>query len=255
MGPALRTDYEDIAERYDQDRAHWTIPKDDVVPSLLDERTDASIAVLDVGCGTGIYLAAQRTYFADQPVRWFGVDPSEAMLAAARGKADGFAVARATAERLPVGDAQIDYLFSSFVFHHVEDKPSALDEFARVLRRGGRLRIRNMDPWGMEQSWVYRFFPKTRVLDDARFWPGSRHRAELEQRGFHVVLDVERLSEPTAIGEALVRAESRAISQLAILDDESYSAGVQAMRTLAVEQPDLVFEDENTLLTVTASKT
>src|SRR5687767_7071460 len=58
---AVRTDYERLADRYDEDRAGWSIPRDEVVDELLASRR--SVRVLDLGCGTARWLVAQREAF------------------------------------------------------------------------------------------------------------------------------------------------------------------------------------------------
>lgn len=259
LSGSLRTDYDSIAERYDADRAHrpdggiWTIPADDMIALLLKERD--SIDVLDVGCGTGNYLLAQKRAFADASVRWSGVDASFAMLATARAKLPSVMLARAHAERLPFRGETVDYVYSSFAFHHFTDKPAALDEIARVVGSGGRVRIRNMDPWHMESSWGYRFFPETRALDDRRFWPIEKLKAEIERRGFRAEASVSVEPDSLSAAEALERAERRVISQLAILDDQSYASGVDRLRGLAQKDPDAAIESESARIVLTATKT
>lgn len=54
--------------------------------------------MLDVGCGTGSWLAAQARAFAERGASWFGVDPSDAMLARARAKLPQAALHTAPAE-------------------------------------------------------------------------------------------------------------------------------------------------------------
>lgn len=192
--------------------------------------------MLDVGCGTGLYLRAQAAHLADAPIRWFGVDPSSQMLANAFAKAPELRLIRAGAEALPIATGAIDYVYSSFCFHHFTDKDAALDEFTRVLAPTGRLRIRNMDPWGQDEWWLYRFFATTRQSDHERFWPVDRLAKALEDRGFDVDahIEVEQVSRTAA--DALDEAERRVISQLAILDDAPYDDGIARLRALPPDQ-------------------
>lgn len=231
----LRTNYDQIAGKYDIDRRQWVIGPDKVVTALLAEgRTD--LRVLDVGCGTGLYLCAQQQHIGDAQVRWFGVDPSSQMLANAVAKAPELCVAQARAEALPVASGSIDYAYTSFVFHHVTDKDAALDEITRVLSADGRFRMRNMDPWGQQQWWLYRFFSGAWENDNQRFWPVERIRTALERRGFTVdaEVSVEQVSRTAA--DALDEAERRVISQLAILDDASYEEGIARLRAMPPDE-------------------
>ena len=89
-GTAMKkTDYTRIAPIYDQAAVRHDIPVD----AELAARVDAGRveAVLDVACGTGNYLRVQREAHARAPIRWHGLDASEAMLARARDKLLGTA--------------------------------------------------------------------------------------------------------------------------------------------------------------------
>ncbi|HEX8205992.1 MAG TPA: methyltransferase domain-containing protein [Solirubrobacteraceae bacterium] len=103
--------------------------------------------VLDVGCGTGFYVAELlEDVGPDGAVT--GVDPSAPMLTVARERCAGapnvtFAEGAATA--LPVEDASFDAAVSVQVLEYVEDVDAALRELRRVLRPGGRLVVWDVD--------------------------------------------------------------------------------------------------------------
>ena len=188
----MRTDYEQLAARYDDDRARWSVPRDDVIDELLAVMgSGSSVRVLDLGCGTGRWLAAQREFFVDRTVEWLGVDPSSAMLAEANAK--GLAnILRARAEELPLPDASIDYVASNYTFHHFSDKESALDEMHRVLTRCGVFRVNNIEPAAAEGWWLYEFFPEAIAIDADRFWQASRIAEALQARQFEQVPERSR---------------------------------------------------------------
>jgi len=244
---APRTDYESIASSYDEDRKQWEIPRDDVIAAAFVTGA-AGLDVLDVGCGTGLWITAQRSHFPGAPLRWTGLDPSAAMLAEARAKAPHVGFVRAFAEAIPLRTDRFDYVFSSFVYHHFADKHAALDEIARVLRPGGTLRIRNIQPAHMESWWVYRYFPGTRELDDLRFLSADALTDALRRRGFDVDVSIEPEVRTTPAAEIVAEAERRVVSQLAILDDDGYQAGLDLLR--AVGGPIVT---EWAVLTLTAS--
>src|SRR5207302_8802113 len=100
-------------------------PREEVVEGLLTTRP--FVRVVDLGCGTGRWMAAQPILLADSRVTLVGVDPSSAMLGEARAKGI-FNVIRAQAEDIPLGNAAVDYITSSYAFHHFSDKDRALDE-------------------------------------------------------------------------------------------------------------------------------
>lgn len=246
------TDYERIARRYDDHRAQWAIPRDEVLVSLVDERPDG-IVLLDLGCGTGLYMANQRQHLAGATVRWIGLDLSAAMLEQAVGKGGPVAYVRGVAESIPFGSETIDYAHSSYSFHHFADKATALDEICRVLRPGGRLRIVNVEPWSMAEWWVYEYFPETSEIDRRRFWPEARLVDELERRGLTAEASVETSGRALRLGDVLEEAESRTISQLDVLDDDAYDRGLEKLRKVVAPDPDARIERESATLRLTAS--
>src|SRR5580692_7039981 len=79
--------------------------------------------ILDLGCGTGRYSSALAGHFG---ARVIGVEPSEKMLAEAAKKAgDAVRLLRGSGEAIPLGDASIDLVFISMVFHHFADPTRA----------------------------------------------------------------------------------------------------------------------------------
>jgi ubiquinone/menaquinone biosynthesis C-methylase UbiE len=244
----VATDYEQLAGRYDEDRARWSVPRDAVIDELLAARGHAR--VLDLGCGTGRWLAAQHEAFGSRPVLLAGADPSTAMLAEARPKGLTGLV-RARAEALPFADATFDYVASSYAFHHFVDKDRSLDEIGRVLSAGGILRVDNVEPAASQGWWVYAYFPETIAIDAARFWAPERIAAALEARGFIVDVEVHVDPQQVPAAEVLADAERRVISQLALLEDRSYAAGVERLRQIA-RAPDAVLTTTSARLSIRA---
>jgi ubiquinone/menaquinone biosynthesis C-methylase UbiE len=248
----MKVNYDHLAGRYDEDRARYTVPRDDIIDELLASRS--SIRVLDLGSGTGTWLATQRELFRDSRVTWLGADRSWAMLAEARAKEVGNMLL-AQAEGLPLLGMSADYVTCSYSFHQFADKDRALDEVARVLRRGGVFRMNNINPSAAEGWWLYQFFPETIALDAARFWPASRIAEALEARGFAVDIEFESGSEEVAIAEAVADAERRVISQLALLNDSAYDRGLAHLRQAAAANRTTTVTAIEARLHVTARRT
>ena len=92
--------------------------------------------VLDLGCGTGRFVAAARDAGADV----VGVDIAERALERARRVAPGADLRLVSADgTLPLGHGEVDLVWCSEVLEHVPDTAGFLTEVRRVLRRGGRL--------------------------------------------------------------------------------------------------------------------
>ncbi len=101
---------------------------------------DASGDVLELGLGTGLNIPH---YAPGRVRRLYGLEPSEALRreAAAPAAAAAFPVEllAAGAEQVPLADASIDTVVTTWTLCSIPDLPAALAEARRVLRPGGRL--------------------------------------------------------------------------------------------------------------------
>jgi ArsR family transcriptional regulator len=126
----------------------WDVVRDelfgrDFLPTALLGLLDDTWVVGDLGCGTGAASMALARHVG----RVVGVDGSEEMLAAARGRAAGVRNVEwrmGTLEALPLEDATLDAAVMLLVLHHVPSPVAALAEARRVLKPGGRLVIVDM---------------------------------------------------------------------------------------------------------------
>jgi len=97
--------------------------------------------VLDIGCGTGtLVVKLKRQYGAAHVV---GLDPDPKVLRRAHLKAARAAVSvqldQGVADELPYKQDSFDRVFSSFMFHHLnqQERENMLREVLRVLKPGG----------------------------------------------------------------------------------------------------------------------
>jgi ubiquinone/menaquinone biosynthesis C-methylase UbiE len=248
-----RVRYDEIAERYHEERRHREIAASDLVEARLAESA-GPVAVLDLGCGTGIWLAAQLRHFAGRPVRWVGVDPSAGMLAVARKHLAGVELIQAGAEKLPFPAESFDFVMSTTSFHHFEDKPAAVAEVVRVLKPGGAIRISNVEPWSMRRWGIYTCFPETWIDDQERFWPVEKIVAEFDRHGCTCVLNIAKSTIAQPVREVLALAERRILSQFAVLDEAAYQRGLAALRADVAAAPERSLESEFAFLTLTATR-
>jgi malonyl-CoA O-methyltransferase len=111
----------------------------------LDGRAPAR--VLDLGCGPGRASGAMKKRWPKSEV--IAVDVALPMLREVPRHTRFWRPVRrvcADAGRLPFADATADLIFSSLCLQWVDDLPSALNEFRRVLRPGGMLLFATFGP-------------------------------------------------------------------------------------------------------------
>jgi SAM-dependent methyltransferase len=247
----MRADYDRIASRFDENPSR-THAADPLLAERLAGAAGRRLVVLDVGCGTGTYLQAQVSACGGEAAAWMGLDPSPAMLALARRKVPQAGLAVARAEALPCAGGSIDHLVTTFALQHFEDKAAALDEATRVAARDASLRLLNVVPEAMPGWWIYRFFPPTRVLDARRFWRVEQLRAELERRGWSVRAEVAASRRTVPVERLLTEAQRRDSSQLDLLDEGEYRAGLERLRRALRDQPGGAVETESAHLDLRA---
>jgi ubiquinone/menaquinone biosynthesis C-methylase UbiE len=100
-------------------------------------RIGPGAVALELGCGTGIFLAQ----VAPAGARLRGLDLSPDLLARARARVAGAGAPSldcGNAEQMPYGDQTFDTVYGSSVLHHL-DLDRALREIFRVLKPGGQI--------------------------------------------------------------------------------------------------------------------
>lgn len=104
----------------------------------------ASMAFLDVGCGTGWVIGAIHRALPD--ARICGSDISLAMLGKAREKHGTAAFAASDCEALPFADDSFDVISSSLTYQWSGDLRASIREAARTLRSGGLFAFSTLGP-------------------------------------------------------------------------------------------------------------
>ena len=95
--------------------------------------------VLDVGCGSGEFLALLESLGAVAS----GADPAPGMVERARVTAPSADIRQAGFDRLPWGDATFEVVTAVNSLQFAGDATAALGEAARVLAPGGRIAVAN----------------------------------------------------------------------------------------------------------------
>jgi len=176
--------------------------------------------VLDIGCGTGRFLAQ----LAEVAKAW-GVDRSPEMLEVARARVGGAGLKLGSAEELPFKDGWFERA-TMWLVAHLVDRPRAFAEASRVLEPGGRFAVATFDPSYFDEFWLNALFPSLEAADRARFPTADELTAELAE---FAEVRLTRLSQTGSLTRetALERIRGKHISTFDLIDDEEYAAGLE----------------------------
>jgi ubiquinone/menaquinone biosynthesis C-methylase UbiE len=255
MNPSPRVNYDTIAHLYDiQPYREKTV--DPELLTFLGQRGSANaLSILDVGCGTGNQLVANRAVVPH--ARLVGLDRSLGMLRQAQPKAPDIAWVRADGAALPFQTESFDFVTCQYALHHIQDKAGMLRAVLRVLRLGGRLVLRNLCPQECADWLYYAYFPEAYAIDLEDFWPPEAMVAVLEATGFRAVtVEHQHLRYEQNIRLWLDTVRRRdTCSQLLTIPDAAYEAGVRRLEyELAQGSAPLVRADHLCFVTIRGEK-
>ncbi|QFU82225.1 class I SAM-dependent methyltransferase [Natronorubrum aibiense] len=170
---------------------------DDLLETLPDEAT-----VLDVGCGDGL-----RTLANLSGIERIGLDISSRQLELAADNVPEAHLIHGEMTRLPLAANSVDAITAYHAVFHVpqSEHPAVYDEFARVLRAGGRLlaTVGSSRYETVRRNWL--------GSGQSMFFstPGRRRtRADLEAAGFAIVWE-RVVDDPLGSSVPFVLAEYR----------------------------------------------
>lgn len=233
----FRVNYDQVAHLYDQQPYR----QKEVDPHLLKFLNDrefkapSSLSILDMACGTGNQLIANRPYV--QEARLVGLDLFHGMLQHAVAKTRDIFWIQATCDRPPFPDNSFDFISNQFAFHHVRDKQAMITSVFRILRPGGRFVMLNLCPREM-QDWIYyQYFPEALEIDLQDFLPKDTIVDLLIQEGFEVNMELEHITVEQSLHqfwEVVSRRDT--CSQLLTISESAYQAGLQQLER-ELQQP------------------
>ena len=262
-----RVDYDRLAPHYDERYAAGApsgISK--TLQSLVSSL--AAETVLEVGCGTGHWLSELQ---AGVPCL-YGLDPASGMLQKARARAGRFQLIRGRGEHLPFRSQSLDLVLCVNALHHFEQPDrlnnigydySALGDYEKALHHfeqpdrfvaearralGARaaLCIIGMNPAAHRDRWyLYDYFPGT-FETDLRRYPSSATITEwMLAAGFaHTKSSIAEHIVDTRVGGAVLEdpiLRKHGTSQLVLLTDEAYDAGIARIHAALAKNAETVF--------------
>jgi len=240
--------YDQIAKEYDQrypSSQQWERGK-----ALLDlARQLKPKSILEVGSGTGYWL----NLLSQVTPSIVGLDFSRGMLQQARDRFALHGLARGTAVKLPYQNRTFDLIYCVDAIHHFGDQRAFIAEAFRVLRPGGALAIIGHDPHSGEGNWyVYDYFDSVYETDLTRYPSSGALKNWMKQEGFVNIerRDVEHILN-IHVGEGVLNdpfIKHHATSQLALLSEESYQAGIERiqaeLKRAQLEKEQIIFKSD-----------
>jgi ubiquinone/menaquinone biosynthesis C-methylase UbiE len=120
-------------------------------------RPAKGMSILDVGCGTGVYLDLYRRY----QCHLYGLDASPSMLDVARKRlSDAAQLDLGDATRMPYESHKFDLVISMLTLHEMssESRAAVMGEIKRVLKPDGRILLIDFHPGPYQpvQGWISR---------------------------------------------------------------------------------------------------
>lgn len=176
--------------------------------------------VLDVGCGEGRFCRMLQSH----GIETVGLDPTPALLAAARARDVHGIYVESPAEHLPFRSEALDLVVSYLTLIDIPDIQTAILEMARVLKPGGSLLIANLTSFntaGADSGWVKDdagqrlHYPIDHYLQEREMW--------IEYRGIRIANHHRPLS-------TYMRALFGAGLQLTYFDEPTPTADAPASR-------------------------
>jgi SAM-dependent methyltransferase len=198
-------------------------------PAAITRHLDPGpgMRLLDLGCGTGSWARAFRSWWPDAAV--VAVEPSAAM----RERAVFRPVQAGDAEHIPLDDAVVDGVWLSTVIHHIADLEAAAREIRRILKPGAPVLIRSAFAGRHESITLFRYFPEAVAVLD-RYPTVAAVKAAFGAAGFTATgfESVPQITAPS-LGQAAAALRREAHTPLQLITDEAYARGLRRLRDAA----------------------
>lgn len=226
-----RLDYDQIASQYNQRypaSQHWE--RGQALLALASQVNAQT--VLEVGSGTGFWLNLLNQTGADL----FGLDYSMGMIRQARRQAAPLSLTRGLGIQLPYRSSTFDLVYCIDAIHHFGNHRAFIAEAFRLLKPGGALAVIGHDPHASSSNWyIYDYFDTVYDTDLRRYPSGKSVSEWMEQEGFRPVsLQTVEEIRNIHVGDAVLNdafLKHNATSQLALLDQTLYEAGMGRIRS------------------------
>ena len=215
-------DYSKIASDY---ATHRRIHPGVLNGLISDGRLGNSSRVLEVGCGTGNYIATLNQVVNCQS---YGIDRSQEMLTVAKERFPFLTFQLGRAEKLDFGNGYFDLVFSVDVIHHIAERSSYFREAHRVLKHGGRVCTVTESEWMLRNRRPQSaYFPETVAVELRRYPAISEMKLLMREAGFSEIID--KMVELRYDLTDLESYRRKVLSSLLLLSEEDFQRGLILM--------------------------
>ncbi|MES0324437.1 MAG: methyltransferase domain-containing protein [Candidatus Bathyarchaeia archaeon] len=184
--------------------------------------------VLDLGCGTGLYTV---TIGRESDALMCGMDPAVGMLGQAREKSRDVHWFNGIGEWLPVREGLLDCIFSSQVWHHIQDKQGTADECGRALKVDGTVVIRTIGHRQLHDKVIFKYFPEIKQNQLDVYPSDEEFTAYFKNAGFSDVEFHEYTEERYQTVEEFIEIATKKLwSMFRPITEEGLRRGVEDLR-------------------------
>jgi len=233
---STKLNYDQIASDYNQrypDTQKWERGR-----ALLELAKGLKAkTILEVGSGTGYWL----NMLSQMTTGLYGLDYSMGMIRQAKQQPADLHLARGTGTQLPYQSGTFDLIYCVDAIHHFGDHRTFIQEAFRLLKPNGALAVIGHDPHTADTSswYIYNYFDTVYDTDLRRYPAGSSVMKWMEQNSFKDISSqtVEHIKN-IHVGDAVLNdpfIKYNATSQLALLSEETYQAGLKRINEALAE--------------------
>ena len=226
----MHLDYDSLAAGYDGYRRG----RGPAFDALLEvARTMCASHVLEIGAGTGNNTAA---FLEALPCVLTALEPSAGMIVQAQRKALPCNFLRASATALPFAKGRFDFIFGTYMLHHIQNLHRLFNECAHALGTGCAAFV-TVPTAFIKQHPMNRYFPSFADIDLARFQTAQNIEDAMTHAGFNRVQNVLYTDSPKPIdAEYVERVAEKFISTYALLPPAEFEAGLAQLHADIEEQ-------------------
>jgi ubiquinone/menaquinone biosynthesis C-methylase UbiE len=189
--------------------------------------------VLDLGCGTGLYTVGIGR---ESNALMCGMDPAVGMLGQAREKSRDVHWFNGIGESLPVRAGLLDCIFSSQVWHHIQDKQGTANECGRALKGNGTVVIRTIGHRQLHDKVVFKYFPEIKQ-NQLNVYPSDEEFTDyFMNAGFRDVEFHEYTKERYQTVEEFIEVATKKLwSMFRLITEEGLRKGVEDLKKYYAE--------------------